>query len=82
MLGVQNGNQPRGFSKHGFHFLIQFHPIKISVFGIWVYSDDPAVKPALAFPVLGIEEYLYTAADLEIIGYHGVIIREIACLEY
>jgi hypothetical protein len=48
------------------------------VFGISVYSDDPAVKAALAFPVLGIEEYLDAVADLKIIGCHGMIIREIA----
>ena len=76
MFGIEHGDEPCGFAKHRLHLVLQFDPVKASMFGIWIDAYDRSFEPAFTLPILGIKEYLNSVTAVELIGRHEMIIRE------
>ena len=64
---IQHRDQFFPISGHGFHILIQLHPVKAAMLGIWIDSNDRPCEPAFALPKFGIEKNLHPVADFELL---------------
>ena len=69
VLGIQHGDQFRASSGQGLHVIIQLHPVKTAMCGIWIDADNRPLEPAFALPKLGIEKNLDTIADLDVLSH-------------
>ena len=53
----------------GFYLYIQFHPVELAVFRVWVDAYDGPFKPALALPEFGIKKHFDAVAYVESVGH-------------